>query len=208
MNVYTTEDEQIETLKRWLKEYGPTVLTTLFVVLILSFGWRYYQGHKELSRAKASVAYEQLLMNVMNNEKDQAKVRAQYIIKNFSGTPYAKLAGLIMARQDVISDNYKNAQEQLQWVVKHADSQSVKSVARLRLARVLLSQQQASAALKQVDAIKENSYMAAAMAVKGDIYVAKKDDTKARAAYGQALKLLANNDINRPLLEMKYNQLA
>jgi len=44
--------------------------------------------------------------------------------------------------------------------------------------------------------------------VKGDAYFAKNDNVKARESYGLALSELPNAEIVRPILQMKYDNLA
>ena len=46
MTEYLTEQEQIEQLKTWIKQYGLTILFGIVIALVLSFSWHYWQQYR------------------------------------------------------------------------------------------------------------------------------------------------------------------
>src|SRR5690349_1420885 len=98
--IYITEEEQVERIKRWIKEYAPTIIISILIVVMGTFGWRYWNRHTDGILAAASNSYEQLLSSEMNNTPGTATM-AEAIITNYSKTPYAKLAALLLAKQDL-----------------------------------------------------------------------------------------------------------
>jgi predicted negative regulator of RcsB-dependent stress response len=85
----------------------------------------------------------------------------------------------------------------------------VATIARERLARVLLDQGQAQQALELIDAAGANNGFEARFAeVRGDILLALDDAEGARAAYQEALDMLEAGTGNRQLLELKRDHLA
>src|SRR3990172_11137982 len=64
--------------------------------------------------------------------------KRESLINEYSATPYAGMAGLMLARLDFEAGDVAKARERLQWVLEHADDAAVKHAARLRLARIHL----------------------------------------------------------------------
>lgn len=206
MDIYTTDDEQVERIKKWLKEYAPTVIISILIVVVATFGWRYWMGRVDNIRAEASNSYEQLLSNAMNNTPD-VQAQAKNVIKKYNHTPYSKLAALLLAKLDLQSGNMAGAEKELNWVIKNSDTDSIKQIARNRLARLLIAENKASEAIKLLKIVDDKSYATAVNAIRGDAYLAIGDTEKARESYQAALAILPAVDDNRPLLEMKLNDL-
>jgi predicted negative regulator of RcsB-dependent stress response len=206
VDIYTTEAEQVERIKKWLKEYAPTIIISLLIVVVGTFGWRYWNQRNDQFRATASNTYEQLLSSTMNNTPGSAAL-AEIIIKNYKSTPYAKLAALLLAKQDITKGEMANAIKQLQWVMQQNGPMSIKQVARDRLARVYISENKASSAITVLQTINDKAYLIAINAIRGDAYTALGDTNKARLSYQAALTMLPISDDSRPLLEMKLNDL-
>jgi predicted negative regulator of RcsB-dependent stress response len=45
VEVYTTEEQQVEVIKSWWKENGTSVLAGTVIGLVGLFGWRYYNDY-------------------------------------------------------------------------------------------------------------------------------------------------------------------
>lgn len=206
MDIYTTDDEQVEKIKKWLKEYAPTVIISILIVVVASFGWRYWMGRVDNVRAEASNSYEQLLSNAINNTPD-VQSQAKNVIKKYEHTPYSKLAALLLAKLYVQSGNMAGAEKELNWVIKNGDTNSIQQIARNRLARLLIAENKAKQAIKLLKTVNDKAYMTAVDAILGDAYVATGNTEKARQSYQAALAILPAVDDNRPLLEMKLNDL-
>lgn len=208
MELYTTEEEQVERIKKWLKEYGTTVIISILIVVIGTFGWRYWQSHRAGQRADASNYYEQLVNNIMSENTTSVEFEAKQLIKNYSNTPYAALAGLLLAKQYVLDGRLDQAEQQLTWVMKNASTNSLQQIARNRLAKLLIAQNKPEEGIELLKKIDDESYLAAIEIVRGDAYVAMKQTEKARSAYQAALAILPKNSDSRPLLEMKLSDLT
>ena len=61
MSVYMTEEEQLESIKKWWKRYGNIVSVCLSVVLITVAGFRYMQWHQTKITQQASITYEKMM---------------------------------------------------------------------------------------------------------------------------------------------------
>lgn len=206
MNAYT-ETEQLELLKKWWDEYGTAAIVGIIIALVLGFGWRYWQQHREQKLAHVSMRYEQLLTNVVNGNSDAVENNANRLIERYPHTPYTQLAALQLARQDVYQNKFPNAEEKLQWVMKHGDNSALREVARLRLARVYLTGNQAQKALDILGDTDDKAYQPIALELKGDVYTVLGKVAQARDAYQQALKALPEFAVMQPLLKMKLDNL-
>ncbi len=206
MNAYT-EAEQVELLKKYWHEYGTAAVVGIVLALILGFGWRYWQQHHEQKLAHVSMRYEQLLTNVVNGNSNAVESGANRLIERYPHTAYTQLAALQLARQDVYQNKLNNAEDKLQWVMKHGDNPSLREVARLRAARVLLAENQPQKALDMLTKSDDKAYQPLELEVKGDIYVTLGETEQASDAYQHALKVLPEFAVMQPLLQMKLDDL-
>lgn len=208
MDIYETEEEQIEKIKECVRQYGPTVLISILIVLIGSFAWRYWQGHEELIRAKASIGYESMMTSFLREDASSAQIQGKELIKLYPKTPYAQLASLTLARLAVDRNDLSTAKNRLNWVIRHARAKSLRQIARNRLAQVLIYQKQYNEALNLLQIVDDPGYQGAIDALKGDIYEGLGNIDAARDAYKKALALLPKDAANWPLVEMKLNDIA
>ena len=205
---YVTEEEQIEQLKGWFKEYGPTVIISIIIVIAFTFGWRYWNNHQEMTRAQASEAYEDMVISMMNNQERFAVLKANYVIKQYPATPYAKLAAFYLAQQAVYQHDLNGADLHLKWIMQHSASSSVRQIARIRAARILLAQGKFDEALKLLQTPEEKAFIPATDAVRGDIFLAMGNKAMAKKSYETALLASKKVDGNMLILQMKVADLA
>ena len=208
MEIYLTEKEQIEQIKKWWRQYGKLTLLSLVVVLALVFGWRAWTKHETQIAVNASVAYEQLFTVMTNNDTAAVTTLAQNLMTNFQTSPYAADAALILAKVEVQQNNLAGASTNLRWVLENAKNNAVRQVARLRLARIMIAEKQAPDALTLLDTIDDPTYVGAIDYVKGDAFLAQGNKAKAREQYRLALQVLPDNTVITPLVAMKYEALA
>ena len=207
MNVYTTEEEQIEHLKTWIKNYGTSILIAVLIVIVGSFGWRYWRSHQETLRAQASVGYEQMLSSFASKDQETTALQANRLLTQYASTPYAKLAALTLAKLAVAKGDLGTAKTKLQWVLDNAKDPALRQIARIRIARILLAQKKPQQALQVLANIDDRGYLAMVEAVKGDVFVALGKDAEAKTAYKKALVLFSKANIKIPLLQMKLANL-
>ncbi|MBX9705440.1 MAG: tetratricopeptide repeat protein, partial [Gammaproteobacteria bacterium] len=126
--------------------------------------------------------------------------------QQFPSTPYASYAAFILADQAVSANDYAQAATQLQWVVDHAKANNISQLARVRLARVLLAQQQPQKALDTLDTTID-VFPGLAATVRGDAYTALGNTVQARTAYQEAVNSLPQQSALWNLVNMKLNDL-
>jgi predicted negative regulator of RcsB-dependent stress response len=205
---YLTEQEQIQQLKTWVKQYGLTILAGIALALLLSTGWSYYQGYKNKILLHASATYDEMLTLRAQNNLDGATVQAQKLLRNYPKSPYAQMAAFMLARDAVLKKDYPGAINQLNWVVAHSESHSIQEIARIRIARIQINNNNPDAALATLKKIDDKNFMGMVDEVRGDAYLALNDPASARKSYELALQEIPNSEATRPILEMKYDNLA
>jgi len=203
VSVYETEEQQIETLRRWWKLYGTTVVISVLLTIAAIFGWRYWQMRELRIASEASLGYEHMISGIVQKDTDLVKRQANHLMKEYSRTPYASLAALTLAKQAVVNKQYNKANNHLQWVINNSPVPSLKQTARIRFARVLLSQKKNSKALNILAKVDDKNFLGEILEVQGDIFSAEGKAVQAKKAYEQAIAELEKTDTVRPILQMK-----
>lgn len=181
MEVYTTEEQQVEVIKSWWKENGTSVLAGTVIGLVGLFGWRYYNELQQTNQEAASQAYNAMTAQLAKGD-DAALEQAKSFISAHQGDAYAELAALQLAAAAVKAGKLDLAAEQLAQVAANGD-ESIKPIAALRLARVLKDQGKADEALAQLGKINNDAFKAQVAEVRGDVLLGQGKPEEARDAY-------------------------
>ncbi len=211
--MYDTDEEQIEALKKWWNKNGNFVITAIVLFLVLYFGISYYQSSTLKTKEAASDIYQELVELTNTNalsEVDKAEAGALIatLKSEFSDSTYAVFAALQSAKFAVDEDDLETAKTELQWALDAKPDEGLDAVVRKRLARVTFALGDAEGALALLNVEEVGAYEASYEEIKGDIYFAQGDKDSARAAYQKALDAARTNNFNRPVLEMKLDNLA
>lgn len=200
--------EQAESVKKWCREYGLGILVGIIFAVFISWGWNYWRQTKENNLLIASMQYERLIASIAKGEKISILNNlADGLLKNYANTPYASLAALQLAKLAVNQNNLTEATNRLVSIIDHSHDQALQSIARLRLARILLTQNQAKDALKLLSKSEDKAYIPLFLEEKGDILNNLGHYDEALKSYLAAKKAFGNY-AEQPLLEMKINNLA
>ena len=205
MSVYQTEEEQVEAIKKWWKENGTSVVAGVVIGLGAVFGWQGWNSYQDRMGKEASVAFSQLLGAVNAGNTESASKQAELLRVEYESSNYAMLAAMAQARLKLEQGDSAAARSQLEWTLQNSDDDSLKTLAQLNLARILLSEGDLDGAAG-LAAISEGGFAADFAELRGDIATARKQLEEARDAYSQALALNANpqrlqmklDDLNRP----------
>lgn len=208
MSAYVTEEQQVEMLKEWWKKNGNFAISVFLAAIVLSLGLHFWFKHREAKLERGSAHYEVMLSALVNGDDATTLKEANLLKEDYSHTPYAALAALIFARNDVYQQKYNDAESELTWVMSHGNTSSLRQIARLRLARIEIQTNKPQDALTTLGKINDSGYLPLIDEVRGDTYLALNQTDNARKSYKDAVDLLPNYAIARPLLVMKLNDLA
>ncbi len=201
------EQEQIDELKAWWKQYGKMV-SSLAGVLLIAYvayqGWAYFQNKQSL---QASTQYQAL---TIVDEKDLKAIQAQSaaLMENFSNTPYAGRAALFAAKADYQSHDIKAAKAPLNWAIKNAQESAVRAMATLQLANILLEEKDLNAAYSLLNAPHDVGFDGLFADLKGDVLRGLGKNSEAKKAYEEALQKLDPQGKLRVLTMQKLQSLG
>jgi predicted negative regulator of RcsB-dependent stress response len=182
------EQEQLASLKAWWKEHGGAILLGATLVLAAIAAWNGWMWYQRSQSAQAAVLYDTLQKAARANDLKTTRETAGAILENFPRSAYAPLAALVSAKVHFQAGDLKTARAQLQWVIEHAGSDEIRAIATLRLASVLLDDNEPDAALKILETKPPPGFEALYASLRGDILVTQKKRSEARAAYKAALE--------------------
>lgn len=202
------EQEQLDELKAWWKRWGNLVTYGVAALLIGVAGYQYWNHQKATKAAEASGLFDVMQQSIEAGNKKVFKEQAAELIDKYGNTPYATRAAMVLASTNVEDKDIKSAKAQLEWVIEHTKEASLKDVARLRLAGLLMDEKQYEAALKQLDSKHTDAFAARFDDLKGDLYLAQGKSTEARAAYSAAYAKLKETNPMRGVVEMKLDSLG
>jgi len=202
------EQEQIETLKSWWKQYG-NLITWLLIAALGAYaawsGWNYYQRSQA---AQAGQLYDEINRAVA--AKDTARVLrgAADMREKFSRTAYAEMAALTAAKAAFDANDLNGAKAQLQWVVDSGRDEEYRALARIRLAGVLLDEKAYDEGLKVLSADVPVAFAGALADRRGDLLMAQNKVAEARAAYQEALQKSDAKSPGRQLIQLKLDAIG
>ncbi|NNE38247.1 MAG: tetratricopeptide repeat protein [Gammaproteobacteria bacterium] len=207
MDVYKTEDEQLDSLRRWWDENGKSALFGVILGLGAIFGWRAWQSQQIETMEAASNIYQSALVATGINDRSQAREKAMEVINNYSDTGYATYARLILAYLDNIESEYDSAEEHLRAALDEANNPALQHEINLRLARIYIANNKIDQALTIVTNNDPGNFASQYNEVMGDIYAAQGKVEEARQAYEQAIAGSGELAYNPGVLNLKLEAL-
>src|SRR6266849_1092351 len=189
MSTYDLEEqEQLAALKAWWKDHGGAIILGTTLVLAAIGAWMGWTRYERSQAAQAAVLYDTLQKAARANDLKTTRETAGAILENFPRSAYAPLAALVSAKIHFQAGDLKTARAQLQWVIEHAKSDEIRSIATLRLANVLLDDNEPDAALKVLEVTTGPGFETLYRSQRGDILAAQNKRSEAREAYKAALE--------------------
>ncbi len=202
------EQEQLENLKAFWKQYGNFILTVITVAALAVAGWRGWGWYQAREAAQASAVYEQL--REAASARDVARVRAVAgtLFEQYGSTAYGEMAALVAARAYVDAGDPKAARVTLEWAVSNAKDDEFRHAARLRLAALLIDEKAYDEAGKLLAVDAPGKFAGEYADRRGDLLTAQGKPDEARAAYRKALEALGPDSPMRRLVQLKLDALG
>lgn len=201
-----TEEQQIEQLKEWWNDNGTPLIVGAVLGLSGFFGWKYWNEEQIMTQNKASDSFL-LVTDALDKEtiEDIANT-SQSVKSDFPDTNYAVLSAFQLAKQAVKNNQLDQAITELEWVLTNHSGSDLASIAKIRIARVLIAQDKAEKALSYLNFAKDSGYAEMANLVKGDAFLSLGKETEALEAY-QSASSAGKLTANHPTLKMKIASL-
>ena len=208
MDVYNTEEEQVEAIKKWWNENGKSIITGIIIGVIAIFGWRSYENHTATQAKAASILYEQLLVASRKNDPNNIRSIANNIIADYKSSTYAIFSKLMLAKLESESGDLENAEVYLYSILDNASRDEFKHITRLRLIRVLIANNKLESAEKLLTKVKQNQFSAHYEELRGDIFAKQGNVKGAVKAYQKAIANSASSEDAQIILQMKLDDLG
>lgn len=202
------EQEQLDELKHFWKQYGNLITWSLIAVLSAFAAWNGYQYWQRSQAAQAAVMYEEVERALQSGDLARVDRSLADMKDRFGRTAYAQQAGLLAARAHYDKGNVDASRAALNWVAEKSSDEGYQAIAKLRLAGLLLDKKAYDEALQQVSGNFPTDFAALAADRRGDILAAQGKKSEAAAQYEKAYKGLEERVEYRRLVEVKLNALG
>lgn len=202
------EQEQLDELKHFWKQYGDLITWVLIAVLAAFAGWNGYQYWQRSQAVQASVMYDEVDRAVESGDTTRIDRSLADMKERFGSTTYAQQASLLAAKVYHDKGNADAARSALSWVADKSSDAGYQAIARLRLAGLLLEEKNYDEALKQLSGSFPPNFSALAADRRGDVLMAQGKKAEAKFEYEKAFKGLEERDEYRRLIEVKLNALG
>ena len=199
------EQEQLDQVKHFWKQYGNLITWLLILILAAYAGWNGYQYWQRSQAGQAAALYDEVERAAKAG--DVARVQRSFsdMQDKFGATVYAQQAGLLAAKALYDKGSIDAAKAALAWVADKASDEGYQAIARLRLAGVLFDSKAYDEALKQLAANFPADFAALAADRRGDVLAAQGKKAEAVAEYQKAYRGLDERVDYRRMIEVKLN---
>jgi len=202
------EQEQLAEIKHFWNEYG-NLITWVVIAVFGSIaawnGWHYWQRTQGV---QAAVMYDEVERAAAGGDVARVERAFSDMKDKYGRTTYAQQAGLLAAQTLLEKGNNDGAKAALAWVAEKASDEGYQSLARLRLAAILLEAKAYDEALKQLSDEFPKEFEGLAADRRGDIYAAQGKKAEAKAEYTKAYKTMDERTEYRRLVEVKLSALG
>lgn len=205
MDIYQTEEQQVEAIKGYWEENGNMIVAGIVLGFAGFIGFNYYKDNKLSDEMAISNSYQMLIENSGIDKEAFSENAAKFITDN-STTSYASLTALALAKEAAGKQDWAVAESQLAAAIASAPTDGIKGIASLRLARVQIQLAQYEQAFATLAKPLPESFTAAIEEIKGDTYLLQGKKELARNSYQVAIA--ADGLASSPSLQMKLDDLA
>ena len=202
------EQEQLDQLKSFWKQYGNLITWVLIAALGSYAAWNGWHWWQRDQAAKAGAMYDELDRAAQAGDADKAGRIFADMKERYPRTAFTAQGALLAAKTEFEKGQIDSARATLTWVAENAKETEIQTIARLRLAGVLLDEKKYDEALKQLDTANAGEFAALVADRRGDILLAQGKKDEAKAAYASAWKAMDPRVEYRRLIDAKLTALG
>ena len=135
---YLTDRDQEEALRNWWRENWKWILAGVALGLGLLAAYQYWQTYQTQRAGAAAKVYADFQKALAGNDLEQAGRLLNDLAGDHSKSAYTQQGRLLLAKRDADAGRFDEASKQLRQVVDTSSDEELASIARLRLARLLI----------------------------------------------------------------------
>ena len=212
MAEYSSDEERFSAFVNFFKDHKNTLLIGfLFLasILVSSISYKSYNTSKNL---KAAEIYDAWFVNLSADSASASDDKENFnkLQEQYSNTGYAQLARMIrgssLAREGDLDAALIDFKELLDVSSGFFGNDMLNSIAKINIARIELSKENYSDALKVLESFNSESEHPLVYEVKGDALAGLKKNDLALDQYSLALEN-SQNESQQSLLKMKINKI-
>jgi predicted negative regulator of RcsB-dependent stress response len=203
VEIYSTEEQQVDAIKQFGKDYGVSIIVGAVVGLGGLYGWNTYSEMKVTASEEASESFDKLVVNAAN--PTLFIEGAESFVKAHDQKGYQALLELMTAKAAVESGDLVKAEEAYKRIIIAKPGSGIDMVAMIRLARLQAEQDNVGTALKTLDAVTDDAFKSQREELKGDFLIRQGDVDSAKQAYQTAID--NGGALTNPALTMKLDNL-
>jgi predicted negative regulator of RcsB-dependent stress response len=202
------EQEQLDQLKHFWRQYGNLITWVLIVVLGAFAAWNGYQYWQRSQAAQAAAMFDEVERSIASN--DMAKIERALSDMNakFGTSAYAQQAGLLVAKTFFEKGNAEAAKKALASVAEKSADEGYQAIAKLRLVSILIDGKNFDEALKLLSGAFPKDFVPLVADRRGDILALQHKPVEAKLEYVKAYKAFDERAGYRRLVEVKLNALG
>ena len=202
------EQEQLDTLKAWWKQFGNLITWLVIIALAIYAGWSGWNYYQRNQSTQAAQLYDELQKAVVASDNTKIQRAALDMEERFGRTAYAQMSALAAAKAAFEANDANTAKSQLQWVIDKGRDDDYKAIAKIRLAGILLDEKAYDEAIKLLSGDFPGQFAGLAADRKGDILTAQNKIEEARSAYQLALEKTDQKNPGRQLIQLKLDAIG
>jgi len=202
------EQEQLDQLKHFWKQYGNAISWLLIAVLACVAAWNGFHYWQRSQAVQAAAMFDEVERVVRSGDVQKAERALSDMRERFASTTYAQQAGLLVAKMAFDAGKADVAKVALTWVADKASDTGYASVAKLRLAAVLMDAKSYDEALVVLSKGVSEEFQALGSDRRGDIYALQGKMAEAKTEYQKAYLALDEHSEYRRLVEVKLSALG
>ncbi|HEK0786811.1 hypothetical protein EHE21_12900 [Proteus sp. GOKU] len=205
MEVYSTENEQVDAIKQFFKNYGLTIVLAAVIGFGGVFGWKYWQSHQTNRLQESAGAFATVSEALAKPTPENIALAEKFVTD--TNDIYGALASLELAQIAIDANDLVSGERHLTNAVAKVKNDAFADMLNLRLARVQLALDKTDAALVSLEQVKGKAWNGMKNYIRGDVLAKKGDNAGATTAYRSALTD-ENAGAIRSLVELKLNNLS
>lgn len=202
------EDDEHERARVWWKANRLPIISGVVIGLAIILGTNGWKSYQQSRANAASSLYTQMLQKDGAGDFSAATETGEALIAEYTDTPYAGKAALVLARISYDSKQHDDASERLQWVIQEGSQFETINAARLKLAAIQFDKGDYQLALDTLSVDDMQGFESHYFELRGDVYTRLGQDGNAHDAYRAAIDGLAPGSMYEPVLRMKLESTA
>ena len=202
------EQEQVAKVKYFWRDWGKYIALLVILLIVAYLSSVVWNWHEKQQALKAATVYSEFSTNL--TAKNTAKIYsiAKDLETSYPKVEYTAMANMSAAKFAIDNKQPDKAIEFLNWNIKNIKDKGLIAMSRLSLASIYIDNKQFDKAMEILKANQYAAFDALFYNARGNLYLTKGENDKARDAYKEALKKAGDDASMTQSIQMKLDILG